>query len=194
MNRTSLLALFPIFGFASPSYAEVFEIRQNGEMVETTTAVWRETPVAAFIPAIALAMRKGAQPSPTYHAMVSAAAERYNVSSALIDAVAWQESRYRVNAVSPVGAVGLMQLMPATARSLGVTDSLDPQQNISGGAAYLRHQLNRFDNNVELALAAYNAGPGAVSKYGGIPPYRETQNYVRSIMNRLAQTALQPIK
>ena len=194
MNRISLLALLPIFGFASPSYAEVFEIRQNGEMVETTTAVWRETPVAAFIPSIAPVVRKGALTTPTYQAMVSAAAERYKVSSALIDAVAWQESRYRVNAVSPVGAVGLMQLMPATARSLGVTDSLDPQQNISGGAAYLRHQLNRFDNNVEFALAAYNAGPGAVRKYGGIPPYRETQNYVRSIMNRLAQTALQQTK
>jgi soluble lytic murein transglycosylase-like protein len=194
MNRTSLLAVLPIIGFGSPCYAEVFEISQNGEMVETTTAVWRETPVAALDRPATMSPSKGTQPSPTYHAMVSAAAERYNVSSALIDAVAWQESRYRINAVSSVGAVGLMQLMPATARSLGVMDSFDPQQNIAGGAAYLRLQLNRFDNDLERALAAYNAGPGAVTKYGGIPPYRETQNYVRSIMNRLAQTALQSIK
>jgi soluble lytic murein transglycosylase-like protein len=108
----------------------------------------------------------------------------------LVDAVAWQESRYNNNARSPVGAIGIMQLMPSTARGLGIVDPTDVGQNIAGGAAYLRSQLDRFGNNVPLALAAYNAGPGAVHRYGGIPPYRETQNYVRRIMGRLAMDAL----
>ena len=82
--------------------------------------------------------------------------------------------------------MGVMQLMPGTARQMGVSDPHDVHQNVAGGTAYLREQLVRFGNNVPLALAAYNAGPGAVLKYGGIPPYRETQNYVRQIMGRLS--------
>lgn len=85
--------------------------------------------------------------------------------------------------------MGVMQLMPGTARQLGVRNPQDVEQNVVGGAAYLRQQLERFGNNVPLALAAYNAGPGAVIKYGGIPPYRETQDYVRQIMQRLSATS-----
>jgi soluble lytic murein transglycosylase-like protein len=119
-----------------------------------------------------------------YGPMINAAATQYGISPALVDAVMWQESRYNSRAVSSAGAIGLMQLMPGTARTLGV-DPHDPWQNVFGGAAYLRKQLDQFNNNVPLALAAYNAGPGAVIKYGGVPPYTETRNYVSVIMRRL---------
>jgi soluble lytic murein transglycosylase-like protein len=119
-----------------------------------------------------------------YAPLINAAAKQYGISPALVEAVMWQESRYNHRAVSSAGAIGLMQLMPGTARNLGVNPH-DPWQNVFGGAAYLRTQLDRFNNNVPLALAAYNAGPGAVIKYGGIPPYAETRNYVSVIMRRL---------
>jgi soluble lytic murein transglycosylase-like protein len=120
---------------------------------------------------------------------IQVAATRFGIDRDLVDAVAWQESRYNPRARSTAGAVGVMQLMPGTARQLGVYNPQDVEQNVVGGTAYLRQQLERFGNNVPLALAAYNAGPGAVMKYGGIPPYRETQDYVRQIMQRLSATS-----
>jgi soluble lytic murein transglycosylase-like protein len=103
----------------------------------------------------------------------------------LIEALVWQESRWQAGAVSPVGARGLAQLMPGTARELGV-DPNDPFANLEGGARYLREQMDRFGGDVEKALAAYNAGPGRVIKSGGIPRIRETQTYVAAIMGRLS--------
>ncbi len=114
-------------------------------------------------------------------------ANKYNVDSDFIKAIIKQESNFNSNATSKKGAMGLMQLMPKTAQSLGVADAYNPNQNIEGGVKYLRGLLDRFDNNNELALAAYNAGPTAVKKYGGIPPYKETQNYVNSIMSAYEQ-------
>ena len=102
---------------------------------------------------------------------------------ALLDAVIRTESGYRPHAVSRVGAQGLMQLMPATARSLGVENAFDPTENIHGGARYLRKMYDRF-GSLRLAIAAYNAGPKAVKKYNGIPPYRETQAYVATVIRR----------
>lgn len=116
-------------------------------------------------------------------AIFSRASSVYGVSENLLKAVARAESGFNPNAVSRCGAVGVMQLMPGTARALGVADSYDPEQNIMGGAKYLRQMLDEFGGDVELALAAYNAGPGAVRKYGGVPPYAETQNYVRTVAN-----------
>lgn len=113
---------------------------------------------------------------------IDEAAQAYNLEPALIKAVIHQESGFNPKAVSKVGARGLMQLMPGTADSLGVIDSFDPRENILGGSRYLKGLLEHFGGDISLALAAYNAGPGSVEKYRGIPPYRETQNYVKSVL------------
>jgi len=116
--------------------------------------------------------------------------ERQGVDPRFIHAVIWQESKYDPAAHSHAGAQGLMQLMPATAKRFGCDDTNDPEKNIEAGTKYLSWLLKRFDGNVELTLAGYNAGEGAVDKYNGVPPYNETQNYVKIISQRYGKTYL----
>jgi soluble lytic murein transglycosylase-like protein len=118
-------------------------------------------------------------------AHIARLAVRYDLSPSLLEALVWQESRWNPHAVSPVGAKGLAQLMPGTARDMQVNPD-DPLANLEGGARYLRLMLNMFDGDLEKALAAYNAGPARVAKANGIPRIRETQNYVSAIMGRLS--------
>lgn len=120
----------------------------------------------------------------SFDSLIRHAAQTHGVAEGLIKAVMHTESGFNSNARSPVGAQGLMQLMPATAKRFNVSNSLDPQQNILGGAKYLSWLMKRFNGNTNLALAAYNAGEGNVDKYGGIPPFRETQDYVKRVTSR----------
>ena len=184
---------------AIPAHADVLEIGAQGEAVwltglpeqpgaaEALTLLAEVPAEAGIVPDHAVAMlaaRAGIVPH-LYAAKVAELADRYDLSPTLIEALVWQESRWRADARSPVGARGLAQLMPGTARDLGVNPD-DPLANLEGGARYLREQIDRFGGDIERALAAYNAGPGRVERAGGIPRIRETQNYVSSIMSRLS--------
>jgi soluble lytic murein transglycosylase-like protein len=120
-----------------------------------------------------------------YNDVIVAAARRFDVDAALVSAVIKAESDYNPRTVSHKGARGLMQLMPATAKRFGVTNSFDPEENIHAGTKYLRWLLNKFDNNADLAVAAYNAGEGNVMKYSGVPPFRETVNYINRISKNI---------
>jgi soluble lytic murein transglycosylase-like protein len=183
----SLLILSVVFGLASPAAAQIYSWRDaDGKLVlsdkprndkgpQTTYAVQNAASVRATTPF------GSSQKSAPFEASISEHARRQGVAADLVRAVIQVESAFNPVAVSNKGAMGLMQLMPATARDLGVSDPFDPDQNIRGGVKYLKQLLDRFNQKVELALAAYNAGMGNVEKYGAVPPFKETRNYVDKI-------------
>ena len=185
MTRLFLTILLSCF-VPVVAQAQVIEIDSSGEArTYDGPTLFVDDGAAAISPSRATA---------TGDARIRLAAEARNhgLAPGLLEAVAWQESRGRMSAVSVKGALGVMQLMPSTAAELGVNPG-DLADNIRGGALYLRRQLDRF-GSVPLALAAYNAGPGAVARYGGIPPYRETRDYVAKIMGRWRPgTSVMPI-
>lgn len=197
LARLGGLVTVALLGAAAPAHADVMEIGPNGpRWISGALAV--EAPAEAApdvvelsaefaVPpqAIADAARQAGVVPGVYAAKVDELSRRFDLSPTLIEALVWQESRWNAAARSPVGARGLAQLMPGTARYLGVNPD-DPLANLEGGARYLREQLDRFDGDIEKALAAYNAGPGRVIAAGGIPRIRETQGYVASIMGRLS--------
>jgi soluble lytic murein transglycosylase-like protein len=194
VKLTMFLALASGLAWAGLAQAEVLEIGPGGAVKtlgDSPGAAWsdneQEQAVGEdiVIPDRAVTVLEGRGWSGNYAQALIEVAKANEISPYLLEAVVWQESRWNPAARSRAGAIGLAQLMPGTARDLGV-DPNDPLQNLSGGARYLRQQLNRFDGNVEKALAAYNAGPGRVMTAGGIPSIPETQAYVRAIVARLA--------
>ena len=173
---------------------------KNGQVSSPTTAKQVSSAATAFSKSLKGVLEAGNAPlDPVAAGLIAApdpgtanlqelariAAEKAGIDPALFKALVQQESGFNPNAVSSVGAQGLTQLMPKTAQMLGVTNPLDPVQNLDGGAKYLAQMLKQFGGDVSLALAAYNAGPGAVQRAGGVPPFKETQNYVKRILSSM---------
>lgn len=183
----SLLILAVVLSAASPAAAQIYSWRDaDGKLVlsdkprpdngaQTTYEVRGSTSVRATTP-----FTQASRSAP-YESAIHEHANLNGVAADLVRAVIQVESAFNPGAVSVKGAMGLMQLMPETARELGVSDPFNPEQNIRGGVKYLKQLLDRYDNKVELALAAYNAGIGNVEKYGNVPPFKETRNYVDKI-------------
>lgn len=179
------LAIIPIL--SSPVFADIYKYIDSEGIVHLTNVptqsgikyvlIMREKRV--------LFDKKLGDNISQYDDLIMKASERHNVEPALIKAIIKAESNFNHRAVSPKGARGLMQLMPATASSLHVQDSFHPENNIEGGVKYLRYLLNYFNGNLHFALAAYNAGENAVIRYGGIPPYRETKIYIQRVLSFL---------
>lgn len=190
--RVLLLLLVGVFAGSHPVLASSFRLVDEEGVVHFTNAPtdpryrrasgWRGTEW--------LQLPQG-RPN-RYSTEIREAASRYGIDAGLVEALIWVESTFDPRAVSPKGAQGLMQLMPSTASSLGIKDAFNPRQNIEGGVRHLRALLDRYNGDLPLALAAYNAGDGAVSWYRGIPPYPETRYYVKKILELYGSSSPQP--
>lgn len=186
----ALVSAAMAFGCVPPASGQVLEVGPAGVTSINGPNVITADGVKAIAPERPAA-RTGA-PAST-QPLLDSAGQAAALSPRLLEAIAYVESRFKHDAVSPKGAVGMMQLMPGTAADLGV-DARDPAQNARGGADYLRQMLVMFDNDVQLAVAAYNAGPGAVKKHKGVPPYAETRAYVAAVMDYLARSSVPEAK
>jgi soluble lytic murein transglycosylase-like protein len=175
VDRVSQIeALIASAGAGSPSPSSATSTSFDQQLSQASTAQAATSTTAA--------PGAGGSGSVPYEQQIDAAAAKYGIDPAVLKGLIKQESGFNPSAGSSAGAQGLTQLMPGTASSLGVTDLHDPAQSIDGGAHYLKMQLDRFGGDYSKALAAYNAGPGAVQRYGGVPPYSETQNYVKNVL------------
>ncbi len=187
-SAAALPLLAALWSVSIPCSAQVLEIGPGGAVT-----VYDRPSVFSASGVTPIAATRDRRPARTTAGVrnqgaIASAARETQLSSALIEAVAWRESGGTPGLVSPAGAIGEMQLTPSTARRLGV-DPADSLQNYRGGAAYLQSLMRRYDGDLIRTLAAYNAGPGAVDRYGGIPPFRETQAYVAAILDRLSAAA-----
>jgi hypothetical protein len=195
---SALLACLAAAVVPSSASAQIFTTHAaNGTLVLSNVPVDHRRPTTVFAVPGAPAYRTTTHGLPAgaalYEDLVVAHAEKQSLRPELVRAVIQVESGFNPSATSPKGAMGLMQLMPDTARSLGVLNAYDPEENIRGGTAYLRRLLDKYGTE-QLALAAYNAGPGAVDKYDGVPPYRETREYVRKVGSKAVATGGSTVK
>lgn len=204
MRRALLPALLALVAFAAPAQAEIallasgLTLKLEGHREENGMLLLLlkgggemgvpHSVVRGFVPDEVVEEVAG-PPGSDLRALAVAAAQRHGLPPELVLAVVSVESAFRPDAVSPKGAQGLMQLMPATAGSLGVADAFDPAQNLDGGSRHLGQLLTVYDGDLTRALAAYNAGEGAVQRHGGVPPYRETRAYVKKVLQRYRQGA-----
>lgn len=183
MTRTSVIlsGFFMMVALVEPVRADVYMFKDK-QGVLTFTNVPNHTGYKRILRESGAPLGGGNLTSSAFDDLISSASGRYNVDPDLIRAVIKTESDFNTNARSNKGAMGLMQLMPDTARMHNVSDAYNPNENVEGGVRHLRMLLERYQGNLELSLAAYNAGAGAVEKHGGIPPYNETREYVRKVL------------
>jgi len=194
----AFLAFFAALAAGSPAWAQIYSWRDaNGAQVYSDRPRPDQGEMVTFAVAGRPSVRATKPAAPQVAGRFDEIIERHAASSGvspdLIRAVIQVESGFNPGAVSPKGAQGLMQLMPATARDLGVVDPFQPEENIRGGIAYLKQLLGQYAQDVRLALAAYNAGPASVARYGGVPPYRETQAYVKKITTSAPAFPILPV-
>ena len=189
--RWTLFAAVALLAGGGIAHAQVIEIGADGAATlhDRPEVILNGSRTPIQIGQERVARHRAASNSPTGLVHVDTAAGAAELSPELVEAVAWRESRLRSGVVSAKGAIGEMQLMPRTAQALGV-DPFDSAQNLRGGASYLKGLLHRYDGDVVRALAAYNAGPGAVDRFGGVPPFKETRDYVAAVLDRMSTRAV----